>query len=249
VTTVEQVAVEQVAVGQTAVEQGAVEQGAEPQTQPGLTPRSPVSELERQVERGSMFTQAVFQKSFTRLSLVEAALREVVDVLVARGVVSGDDLTDAQAALQESEPHSDEVGSPLAALPWPAVAIRVDPVEEEQLEPVDCAARLPVCQAVCCRLKFALSQDEVEKGRVKWDIGHPYVIRQDSTGYCCHNEVPTHRCTVYEDRPRLCQRYSCRGDSRIWTDFDGMVLNSEWINDHLGEGDAILLVDADDDTP
>ena len=24
-----------------------------------------------------------------------------------------------------------------------------------------------------------------------------------------------------------------------------MVLNTEWINQHLGEGDAILLVDAD----
>jgi Fe-S-cluster containining protein len=209
--------------------------------------RSPVRELERQVERGSMFTQAVFQKSFTRLSLVEAAVREVVEVLVARGVLDGDDLPDAHAALAETEPRPDREDGPQSALPWPAVAIRVDPEVEGPPEPVDCAARMPVCQAVCCRMKFALSQDEVEKGRVKWDIGHPYVIRQDSNGYCCHNDGATRGCTVYEDRPRLCQRYSCRGDDRIWTDFDGMVLNTEWINDHLAEGDAILLVDADSD--
>jgi hypothetical protein len=33
--------------------------------------------LERQVERGSMFNQAVFQKAFQRLSLVEGLLREL----------------------------------------------------------------------------------------------------------------------------------------------------------------------------
>jgi Fe-S-cluster containining protein len=209
--------------------------------------RSPVRELERQVERGSMFTQAVFQKSFTRLSLVEAAVREVVEVLVARGVLDGDDLPDAHAALAETEPRPDREDEPHSTLPWPAVAIRVDPEVDTLPEPVDCAARMPVCQAVCCRMKFALSQDEVETGLVKWDIGHPYVIRQDSTGYCCHNDGATHGCTVYEDRPRLCRRYSCRGDDRIWSDFDGMVLNTKWINDHLAEGDAILLVDADPD--
>ncbi|HTW09970.1 MAG TPA: hypothetical protein VME46_20880 [Acidimicrobiales bacterium] len=208
--------------------------------------RSPVDELERQVERGSMFTQAVFQKSFTRLSLVEAAVREVVDVLVAQGVVDGSELSRAQAALDESRPPANHEAGPYTKLPWPAVAIRVDPVDEPLPEPVDCAARLPICQAVCCRLKFALSQEEVEKGAVKWDIGHPYIIRQDSTGYCCHNDVANHRCTVYEDRPQLCRRYSCRHDSRIWKDFDAMVLNQDWIDDHLAEGDAILLVDAEE---
>lgn len=214
-----------------------------------VPPRSAVAELERQVERGSMFNQAVFQKSFTRLSLVEAAVREVVEVLVARGVVGGEDLPDARAALQETAPRPGTEAGPFTKLPWPAVAIRVDPVEEPRPDPVDCTARLPICQAVCCRLKFALSQEEVEKGRVKWDIGHPYVIRQDSTGYCCHNNAETHTCSVYEDRPKLCRRYSCRGDDRIWADFDAMVLNTQWIEDHLAEGDAILLVDTDEPGP
>jgi Fe-S-cluster containining protein len=192
-----------------------------------------------------MFTQAVFQKSFTRLSLVEAVLREMVDVLTARGLVAEDDLPGVRDALQETVTPPETGPDALASLPWPAVAIRVDPLAPAEPEPVDCAARLPVCQAVCCRLKFALSQDEVERGRVKWDIGHPYVIRQDSSGYCCHNDGRSRSCSVYEDRPRLCRQYSCRGDGRIWTDFDGMVLNTEWISGHLGEGDAILLVDAD----
>ena len=208
--------------------------------------RNPVSELERQVERGSMFTQAVFQKSFTRLSLVEAVVREMLDVFEKRGVVAEDDLIEVKTALEETAQRpEDDDDDTRSKLPWPAVAIRIDPSEPNSPEPVDCGARMPVCQAVCCRLKFALSQDEIEQGRVKWDIGHPYVIRQDSTGYCCHNDCATHSCTVYNDRPRLCHDYSCRYDKRIWKDFDAMELNTEWIGKHLSGGDAILLVDAE----
>ncbi len=206
--------------------------------------RNPVSELERQVERGSMFTQAVFQESFTRLSQVEAVVREVVDLLAERDVVAGGKLADARAGLRERAHSSLDDDGQRSKLPWPAVAVRVDPPEPTNPEPVDCSARLPVCHAVCCRLKFALNQEEIEDGRVKWDIGHPYVIRQDSTGYCSHNDCASRSCTIYDDRPRLCREYSCRYDKRIWKDFDAMALNIEWITEHL-LGDAILLVDAE----
>ena len=101
-----------------------------------------------------------------------------------------------------------------------------------------------VCKAVCCKLKFALTSDEIEVGLVKWDIGHPYIIRQSSTGYCCHNDPETRGCGIYDDRPSLCRRFSCKGDDRIWTDFDNMIINQEWIDQHVGRSDAILLVDA-----
>lgn len=202
----------------------------------------PLVELERQVERGAMFTQAVFQKSFTRLSTVEAVVWELVETLVDKGVVAPAELPGASSARDEAEARAAQAAEP-STLPWPAVAVRVDPPEPKESEPVDCAARIPVCHGVCCRLKFALSQQEIERGVVKWDIGHPYVIRQDSNGYCTHNAGGSHACTIYDDRPQLCRDYSCRHDQRIWTDFDAMVLNQEWIDEHLGEGDAILLVD------
>jgi Fe-S-cluster containining protein len=205
--------------------------------------RMPLAELERQVERGSMFTQAVFQKSFTRLSTLEAVVWELLEALVDKEVVTPLELPGAVTARAEMDGRSD-VAEP-STLPWPAVAIRVDPEEEKVSEPVDCAARIPICQGVCCRLKFALTQEEVERGTVKWDIGHPYVIRQDSNGYCTHNDAGSHGCTVYDQRPTLCRDYSCRGDGRIWTDFDAMVLNQTWIDEHLGQGDAILLVDSE----
>jgi hypothetical protein len=116
----------------------------------------PLAELERQVERGSMFTQAVFQKSFTRLSTLEAVVWELLEALVDKEVVTPGELPGAVAAREEMDTRLD-VAEP-ATLPWPAVAIRVDPEEAKVSEPVDCAARIPVCQGVCCRLKFALTQ-------------------------------------------------------------------------------------------
>jgi Fe-S-cluster containining protein len=209
---------------------------------------SPLDELERQVERGSMFTQAVMQKGFTRLSLVEAMVGELVDTLVSQGVVAPGDLPGCQSAAADATARAEEterltdVGR---SLRWPNVSLRVDPEEPVACEEVDCDARMHVCHAVCCKLRFALTSDEVEAGLVKWDIGHPYVIRQASNGYCAHNDAASGGCTIYDHRPALCRRFSCKGDVRIWKDFDAMVLNQEWIDAHVGRADAIQLVDAD----
>jgi Fe-S-cluster containining protein len=114
---------------------------------------------------------------------------------------------------------------------------------------VDCAARMHVCQAVCCTLPFPLSAEEVEAGEVRWDLGHPYVIRQTAEGYCVHNERPTGGCDVYDHRPGVCRGYSCAEDARIWSDFDNMVLNEEFLSSrrrpdysfHPATGDAVAV--------
>ena len=95
---------------------------------------------------------------------------------------------------------------------------------------VDCDARMHVCKAVCCTLPFPLSAEEVEAGDVRWDLGHPYVIRQSAEGYCVHNDRTTGGCDVYDKRPGVCRGYSCAEDTRIWADFDNMVLNEEFLS-------------------
>ena len=45
---------------------------------------------------------------------------------------------------------------------------------------IDCASRVHLCKAACCRMSFALSQQDVEEGVVKWDLGRPYLIAQDA---------------------------------------------------------------------
>jgi Fe-S-cluster containining protein len=222
-----------------------------------------LDELNRQIERGSLFTQATLQRSFTRLDTLESVVMALVDALSSRGVVSHDELgiavvdddeevlielgPDEAVAAEEASDEEPATAEPIRAtvtaahtgITWPAIAVRVE-TEEPQDRPdveVDCAARMHVCQAVCCKLKFPLSAEEIDGGHVKWDIGHPYIIRQESNGMCTHNIAGSCGCSIYENRPGVCRRYSCANDARIWTDFDNMVLNQEWIDAHVGRRD------------
>jgi Fe-S-cluster containining protein len=99
---------------------------------------------------------------------------------------------------------------------------------------VNCAERLPLCKAICCRLSFPLTADEVQDGRLRWDLGRPYFIRHDARGACVHQDSTTGACGVYDHRPGLCRRYTCATDQRIWKDFDKHVLNHEWLDANLG---------------
>ena len=116
---------------------------------------------------------------------------------------------------------------------------------DEEAEPevfVDCAARMPICQAVCCKLAVHLSADEVIGGKVRWDPETPYLLQREADGRCTHQDTGTGFCGAYEDRPAPCRRYSCAGDRRIWRDFEGMVLNQEWIDANLGGSGGLQLI-------
>jgi Putative zinc- or iron-chelating domain len=90
---------------------------------------------------------------------------------------------------------------------------------------IDCANRLHLCRAACCRLELALSRQDIEEGIVKWDLGKPYLIAKDADGYCRHLERTTCRCTVWQNRPIPCRGYDCRKDTRIWLDFEKGIVN------------------------
>lgn len=92
---------------------------------------------------------------------------------------------------------------------------------------IDCASRVHLCKAACCRMSFALSQQDVEEGVVKWDLGRPYLIAQDSEGYCRHLDRESNRCTVREQRPLPCRGYDCRRDKRVWVDFEKRIINPQ----------------------
>ena len=192
-----------------------------------------------------MFTLAVLHRGAQRIGRAEALLGGMLEVLAAKGLVTGEEIDAALSAGDDDRDDGgpgapvDEEAPPTPAIGWPTIALRTDaepdaPVDEPA---VDCTSRMHVCQAVCCRLRFMLSAEEVDAGTVRWDIGHPYVIRHDAGGMCVHNQSDTQGCSVYSDRPRVCRQYDCTHDGRIWKDFDGMVLNDEWIAEHLGPRD------------
>lgn len=188
-----------------------------------------VDELQRQVERGSLFTHTALGQSALRVSELQAFLHGLTDVLLAKGVVGSDELAASiECVRAELQQRGESAGT--------GAVVRVDP-ETTGPPPsarVDCASRLHICHAACCRLDFALSVDEVEGGRVKWDLGRPYFIRHGADGGCTHLDAGTCGCSAYADRPRVCRSYDCTHDTRIWKDFDRMVLNDEWIAEHLG---------------
>jgi Fe-S-cluster containining protein len=185
----------------------------------------PLRELERQVERGHVFAHAVLGQHANRAGENEAIIRGLVELLIEREVVDADDLVAAVDAVRAETRFDVDV------------AIRVDDPSDAGGPPVDCEARLPICKAVCCRLRFPLSVEEVESGGpLKWDLGRPYFNRHGADGYCHQCDSETHACNVYEARPAPCRQYSCVGDDRIWKDFDAMELNQEWIDERLGTG-------------
>jgi Putative zinc- or iron-chelating domain len=95
---------------------------------------------------------------------------------------------------------------------------------KEEVE-IDCARRVHLCKAACCRLDLALSKQDIEEGILKWDLGKPYMIAKDVQGYCRHLDRATCRCTVWQHRPIPCRGYDCRKDERIWLDFDQGIVN------------------------
>ncbi|NYH91239.1 YkgJ family cysteine cluster protein [Actinopolymorpha rutila] len=179
------------------------------------------------MERGSLFTHTALSETAERVTEVETFLYGLINVLVADKAIDQGALGQAAAAVRAELDQRGEAMSP-------GVALRVDTdVPADTFVPVNCAERMHVCRAVCCRLNFALSAAEVESGTLKWDLGRPYQIRQDATGTCVHIDPENHGCSVYADRPGVCRGYSCANDQRIWSDFENMQLNTAWIEENL----------------
>jgi Fe-S-cluster containining protein len=184
--------------------------------------------LERQLERGGVRTQSLFNRTFERLSEVEAMLLGLLDVLLARKVITEAEIEPAVRRIEEQVAARGEAQVQAVALRADDAAAAARPEAV-----VDCAARMHVCHAVCCKLAVKLDAAEVESGRLRWDLGRPYYLRKEADGRCTHQDRSTGGCGVYADRPKPCRQYSCANDRRIWKDFDRMILNDEWLATHF----------------
>lgn len=185
-----------------------------------------VAELSNQLERGTLFAHTALGENALRLNQLQAVVHGLADLLIAKGVVDSSELG---LAMQRVDEELRQRGEQLG----PGTLIRVEPIEDQpQAAMVDCESRLPICKAVCCRLNFALSVTEIEDGHARWDLGQPYHIRKQADGCCVHQTGKG--CAIYDHRPGVCRRYSCAKDPRIWSDFEGRILNHEWIAQNLG---------------
>lgn len=197
----------------------------------GLQPDGPahgsdVAGIDRQAERLGTYVHTKLGRAGLKLHEIERLLYGLLDVLLDKGTVTADEVAVASARVSAALIERREAPDSL-------VALRVDPPGVRQPVHVDCAARYHICGAVCCKLDFALTAEEVDRGAVRWDLGRPYAIRQESDGLCHHNNRRTHGCGVYAERPAVCRTYSCADDTRIWKDFARMELNTEWLSTNL----------------
>jgi Fe-S-cluster containining protein len=92
---------------------------------------------------------------------------------------------------------------------------------------IDCENRLHLCHAACCKLRFALSKQDVEEGIIHWDFSAPYLIARGADGYCQHLDSEKKCCAVHESRPVPCRAFDCRRDKRIWLDFENNIVNPQ----------------------
>jgi Fe-S-cluster containining protein len=94
---------------------------------------------------------------------------------------------------------------------------------------VDCLNCIPHCKAICCKLPFALSRQDVEEGVIRWDLGRPYLICHGLDGYCVHLNRRTYLCSVHDKRPVPCRGFDCRNDKNwdVWLDYGKKFLNPE----------------------
>ena len=110
---------------------------------------------------------------------------------------------------------------------WDGVQVLADETDKYEVEgpTINCAERLHLCKAACCRLTFFLSKQDMKENVVRWDVGNPYQILHRDDGWCTHCDATTKRCQVHDKRPLVCRGYDCREDARIWEDFDKAIPN------------------------
>ncbi len=113
-------------------------------------------------------------------------------------------------------------------VPGRSLGVVVASISSTESATVNCAERISICRAACCRLyNVALTASEVRSRLYQWDVERPYYLRRTGDGSCCNLQRHSRHCGVYQGRPAVCKSYSCAADRRIWLDFDGKVLQAD----------------------
>ena len=194
-------------------------------------------DLRQEVAEGLLYTHSRLNANTAKTLEAASFLYGLVELLNERGLITIEELDERKGAVAQ------RLAAQLGAQ-GTGVMLQDPEYDKYAFEgeaQIDCASRLHLCHAACCRLPFALSKQDVREGVIRWDLGQPYLIAQGDDGYCCHLDRGTCRCTVREHRPVPCRAYDCRQDQRIWLDFERMVPNPAIVRDdwpHCLSGDG-----------
>ncbi len=96
--------------------------------------------------------------------------------------------------------------------------IPFDPYAESVNPSVSCND----CEAVCCRLTVLLMPDDhVPEWLIDRDVHGMETLAKGEDGWCAAVDPNTSRCTIYEQRPAICRKYTmgspgCRDERERW---------------------------------
>lgn len=176
---------------------------------------SPKHEPPDDLARALRFVHLVETQSQARIADLNATVYALVETLIADNKLDVERYQQRRhlKVLKEQERDKELAGVTLTDCP--------DKYALAQLPEIDCQALLPLCKARCCTMAFPLSVQDLDERVVSWDYGRPYVIARGADGYCTHHDG--RGCGVYDQRPAVCRTYDCRGDKRVWLDFDKRI--------------------------
>ncbi len=177
----------------------------------------------REIAGGLLYCHSRLNSNTSKLLESASFLYALIELLTEKGLLEIDELEDKkrEVAKRLLESYLDR-----------GMGVAMQESEQDKYNfaetvEIDCENRVHLCKAACCRMSFALSQQDVEEGVIKWDLGRPYLIAQDSDGYCRHLDRKSSCCTVRDQRPLPCRGYDCRNDKRVWLDFEKRIINPD----------------------
>lgn len=181
-----------------------------------------LEELRQEVVQGFLYSHTRANKNTGKALEIASFCYALIELLQEKGIITFEELDERKKVVgKRLVKKFTEQGMGVVALQ----ESEQDKYAFEQEVAIDCMSRIHICHAVCCRLVFALSKQDIEEGVIKWDLGRPYMIATDADGYCQHLDRATYRCTLREHRPVPCRGYDCRKDERIWLDFEKGIIN------------------------
>jgi Fe-S-cluster containining protein len=181
-----------------------------------------VEALRQEVTQGFLDSHTRSNKNTGKTLETASFCYALIELLQEKGIITFEELDDRQKVVSErlvKKFVEQEMGAVVLQ------DFKQDKYAFDEEVEIDCANRVHICRAACCRLDLALSRQDIEEGIVKWDLGRPYMVAKDAHGYCQHLDRPTCRCTVWQHRPIPCRGYDCRNEERIWVDFEEGVIN------------------------
>jgi len=178
------------------------------------------------IRQGFLYTHTRINENTTKVLESSSFLYALIELLNEKGLITIEELDERKRAVAERLVRNFTKRGLGLMYQDP----ELDKYTFEHTTKVDCESRVHICRAVCCKLPFALSRQDVTEGVVRWEFGRPYLIAHGDDGYCIHLDRKNWRCSVHRQRPVPCRGFDCKNNNRwqVWKDYEKRILNNEF---------------------